>query len=111
VALLDELVARGALQRPNGDTDELILGPAAAAVLADFGVNTDKLAPGRRKLATHCLDRTLRVPHLGGALGAILLDSLVSRDYVRVTANRELVTTEEGLANLPLLKKSIPAAE
>jgi DNA-binding transcriptional ArsR family regulator len=96
VGLFDELVARDALRRPNNDTDELELGPAATEVLADFGVDVTVLATRRRKVATQCLDRTLRVPHLGGALGAILLDSLVDAGYVRITAQRELVTTERG---------------
>ncbi|HEY0542953.1 MAG TPA: hypothetical protein VGD53_31645 [Actinoallomurus sp.] len=36
---------------------------------------------GRRKLATACLDRTQRLPHLGGALGRSVLDAFAPRAW------------------------------
>jgi hypothetical protein len=53
--------------------------------------------PGRRKLATACLDRTHRLPHLGGALGAAVLAALVRDRLVRlVLHSRELTITRAG---------------
>jgi DNA-binding transcriptional ArsR family regulator len=81
VALLDHLTAHGALVRQH-DTDELAFGPAAASVLAPFGLVPADLGQVRRKLATSCLDRSLRRPHLGGALGHALLLKLTERGLV-----------------------------
>jgi DNA-binding transcriptional ArsR family regulator len=81
VALLDHLVANEALVRRD-DSDELTLGRAAVPVLARFGLAPDDLDQGRRKLATNCLDRSLRRPHLGGALGHALLARLTERGLV-----------------------------
>src|SRR3954467_15270479 len=96
VALLAHLVDRGALTAPDGTAEELRLGPDGAA-LADLGINPAGPDPGRRKLATACLDRTHRLPHLGGALGAQILDSLVERGLLtREDGSRVLTPTGAG---------------
>jgi DNA-binding transcriptional ArsR family regulator len=103
VALLAHLVDRGALTPPDGTAEELRLGPDGAA-LVDLGVDPAGLDPGRRKLATACLDRTHRLPHLGGALGAQILESLVDRGLLtREDGTRVLAPTAAGLRELPEL--------
>jgi DNA-binding transcriptional ArsR family regulator len=103
VALLAHLVDRGALTEPDGTTDELRLGPHPAA-LADLGIDPATLDPGRRKLATACLDRVHRLPHLGGALGAQILDALVDRGLLsRQDGTRVLTPTAAGTRDLPHL--------
>jgi hypothetical protein len=47
------------------------------------GVDVDAARASRRRFATACLDWTERRPHLGGALGARILDSLREETYVR----------------------------
>jgi DNA-binding transcriptional ArsR family regulator len=102
VSVFAALVDRGALSPPNGH-DELALGPHPAA-FTDFGVDPAEVDPGRRKLATACLDRTHRLPHLGGALGEAVLTALIHRGLVASEpASRELRITPAGERTLPTL--------
>ncbi len=101
VALLAHLVASGALTAPDGRDEELRLGPDPSALTA-LGVDPATLDPGRRKPATACLDRAHRLPHLGGALGARVLDALVDGGLlVREGAGRVLTPTPAGRRELP----------
>lgn len=86
VALLDQLLAEHALRPRGTDSDQLDLGLAGPDVLARFHLDPADFTGGRRKLATRCLDRTLRRPHLGGALGAAILSQLRAHGLVQ-TAN------------------------
>ncbi|MFD0683671.1 ArsR/SmtB family transcription factor [Actinomadura fibrosa] len=102
VAVYTTLVDRDALRPPDGD-GTVTLGPGAAA-FADFGIDLDGIAPGRRKLATACLDRTLRLPHLGGVLGDAVLDAFLRRGLVEQNeGSRDLTITAEGAEALPAL--------
>jgi DNA-binding transcriptional ArsR family regulator len=103
VALLAHLVDQGALTAPDGTAEELRLGGHPEA-LTRLGIDPASLEPGRRKLATACLDRTQRLPHLGGALGAQILDALVDRGLLtREDGTRVLVPTAAGTRELPRL--------
>jgi DNA-binding transcriptional ArsR family regulator len=103
VALLTHLVDRGALTAPDGRDEELRLGPDPAA-LVELGVDPTALDPGRRKPATACLDRVHRLPHLGGALGAQVLDALVERGLLtREDGTRALTVTPAGARDPPRL--------
>ncbi|MFC4591487.1 ArsR/SmtB family transcription factor [Sphaerisporangium corydalis] len=103
VAVLGTLVERGALRPPDGRDGSLALGGDPAA-FAELGVDLTTVDARRRKLATACLDRTHRVPHLGGALGKAVLDALLARDLVRAhEGTRELTVTPKGAAELPTL--------
>lgn len=51
--------------------------------LRELGIATDTLARQRRSLARQCIDWTERRPHIGGALGAALLQVLLERGWVR----------------------------
>jgi DNA-binding transcriptional ArsR family regulator len=102
VALFDHLVAAGALLAPPAaDNAPVTLGPRAAEAFARLGVNTDAPLPRRRKPATTCLDWTERRPHLGGALGAAVLDSALAHAWVRKTGDRTLTITPAGRRALP----------
>lgn len=101
VAVFDHLVAVGALLAPpDADDREIGLGPAAAAGFAALGVDVAAL-PRRRKPATTCLDWTQRRPHLGGALGAAVLDSALAAGWVRRADGRALAVTSAGRRHLP----------
>ncbi|NHC46473.1 ArsR/SmtB family transcription factor [Motilibacter aurantiacus] len=108
VAVLRLLVDRGALGQPDGAGDELALGGDLSA-LAELGVeparlDAGRLDAGRRKAATACLDRSHRVPHLGGALGAAVLSSLLAQELVATRpGSRELTITARGRERLPVL--------
>jgi DNA-binding transcriptional ArsR family regulator len=103
IAVFGTLVARGALSPPDGRDDQLTLGPDPAA-LTELGLDIDALDTGRRKLATACLDKIYRLPHLGGALGKAVLDTFLARRLVvRQENTRTLTLTPKGRAALPVL--------
>jgi DNA-binding transcriptional ArsR family regulator len=101
VAVFSALVDHGALTPPDG-RGELTLGPDPS-FFADLGVDLDAVVTGRRKAATACLDRTRRLPHLGGALGRAVLDAFTGDGIVAPAGDRTLVVTPEGAARLPAL--------
>lgn len=92
VALLDHLLDQKALRRVDDNSDELQLGPAAPKVLESIGIDADALKPGRRKIATNCLDRSLRRPHLGGSLGHTLLVRLQEQGLVDTDPSTRTLT-------------------
>jgi DNA-binding transcriptional ArsR family regulator len=99
VTVFATLVDRAALSVVD---DRVELGPNELAFW-DFGVDPTTVDV-RRKLASACLDRTHRLPHLGGALGAAVLSALVREKLVeRVPDSRELVITSAGREKLPAL--------
>lgn len=103
VAVFGMLVARGALLPPDGRDAEVALG-ADRRAFADLGVDVPLADPGRRRAATACLDRSHRLPHLGGALGAAVLDAFVADDLVRRRDNsRTLTVTTTGARRLAAL--------
>ncbi|MFC0438359.1 helix-turn-helix transcriptional regulator [Kutzneria buriramensis] len=103
VAVFALLVERSALRPPDGSGDELALGEDTSAFAA-LGVDPTAIEPGRRKLATACLDKSHRLPHLGGVLGRAVLDALLADDLVRRRDDtRELLLTDAGRSRLPAL--------
>jgi DNA-binding transcriptional ArsR family regulator len=68
-----------------------------ASALAAFGVDIDAARRTRRQFACTCPDWSERKPHLGGALGAALLDTLLARHWVeRIAETRALRVTPAG---------------
>lgn len=103
VAVFATLVGRRGLRPPDGSTSELALGDDLSPI-ESLGVPLDALADPRRKLATACLDRSHRLPHLGGALGAAVLNSFSTQRLVRRgPGERDLALTARGRRELPLL--------
>jgi DNA-binding transcriptional ArsR family regulator len=97
VAVFALLVSRGALRPPDGSAPEVALGDDLSA-FGDLGVSPAEVAPGRRRRpATACLDRTHRVPHLGGVLGHEVLEAFLADGLVRRgPEDRELRITARG---------------
>ncbi|MDQ7802972.1 helix-turn-helix transcriptional regulator [Amycolatopsis sp. A133] len=96
VAVFALLVERGALRPPDGSAAEVSLGDDLSA-FHDLGVTPAEAAPGRRRPATACLDRTHRVPHLGGVLGSQVLTAFLADGLVRRgPEDRELRITPRG---------------
>jgi hypothetical protein len=68
-----------------------------AAALAAMGVDVDAMRATRRRFAFGCLDWSERRPHVGGALGAALLDIAVGRKWVvQDLDSRALEITQRG---------------
>jgi DNA-binding transcriptional ArsR family regulator len=94
VRLFERLVDGGLLVRTGEDLEATEQG---AARLAAWGVDLGALRGRRRRFACTCLDWSERRPHLGGALGAALLDRFTSNGWVeRASRPRVLRITPLG---------------
>ncbi len=71
VAIRNRLEETGCLREHGG---EYRISPAGERFLRGLGLDLDSALAKRRRFAYACLDWSHRVPHLGGALGAALLD-------------------------------------
>jgi DNA-binding transcriptional ArsR family regulator len=96
VALHDQLFAMRWLQRQRDEGDYEIT-PSGTQELAALGLDVEALRRTRRRLACACLDWSERRAHLGGALGAALLDLLLARRWLeRELDSRALRVTPAG---------------
>ena len=69
----------------------------------NLAVNTDELQNVKRKFAFPCLDWSERKFHIGGALGAAILDLFIQKGWVRKSKfSREITLT--GIGELELSK-------
>jgi DNA-binding transcriptional ArsR family regulator len=94
VRVYERLVGDGLLT-PHGDT--LDATPAGAERLAGWGIDVARQRAARRRFACTCPDWSERRPHLGGALGAALLDAWSSHGWVeRTDRPRVLRVTPAG---------------
>ncbi|WP_298210482.1 helix-turn-helix domain-containing protein [Acidovorax sp.] len=78
---LHEALLRQGYLRPAGDG--LTVTTAGAEWFAHQGIDTAEVARQRRMLCRPCLDWSERRHHLGGALGAALLQRLLERGWAR----------------------------
>ncbi|MEO8836003.1 MAG: winged helix-turn-helix domain-containing protein [Caldimonas sp.] len=98
VLVYDGLVAHGRLV---AGTDGLRLSNAGAAWLVELGVDPALAARRRRTFCRPCLDGGERRHHLGGALGAALLDRYFTLRWARrEKGTRVVVFTAAGEQSL-----------
>ena len=83
VELLEAIRKRGWLLPGAKSKPAYELSTGGTRALARRGVDVAAASESRRRFATACLDWTERRPHLGGALGARILDALCGKGYVR----------------------------
>lgn len=92
VAMLDSFAARGLV----AEADAPALTDAGRAAMAAAGIDLAALAASRRPLCRACLDWSERKSHLGGALGAAILDHAISRGWASRADGRVVRFTERG---------------
>ncbi|MCL6702638.1 helix-turn-helix transcriptional regulator [Pseudomonas sp. T1.Ur] len=80
VRLHDRLLEAGWLLDVEGQGYRL--SEPGETLFADLGIDVQALAAQRRRFACPCLDWSMRRPHLGGALGAALLQVAIKRKWV-----------------------------
>lgn len=111
VRLHDALLGGGAIELTGRD---YTLTDQGADLLNALGIDVDTVARQRRRLAYPCMDWSERAPHIGGALGAALLELMLKRGWVtRHLDSRALSVTAKGTTNLAKtfgLQRSITAA-
>ncbi|OCW58745.1 ArsR/SmtB family transcription factor [Hoeflea olei] len=94
VAMTDALIARGLIVVE--DRSGLVTNDGRR-FFADFGIELDPKPKSARPLCRTCLDWSERRMHLGGRLGAQLLDQSLKRHWVRpLTDSRALGITRDG---------------
>jgi DNA-binding transcriptional ArsR family regulator len=94
VILLNSLHQRDYLQ--GKDNDDPTLTKTGRVFFSALGLNMSMLEKKRRPLCLHCLDWSERRHHLGGALGAALLDMMLEQTWLRRVEGRALVFTPSG---------------
>ncbi len=95
VLLHDRLLEGGWLVQ----TDEQVyrLSESGEALFEGLGIEVQDLSTLRRKFACPCLDWSMRRPHLGGSLGATLLQTALKRKWViQDLDSRALALTARG---------------
>jgi DNA-binding transcriptional ArsR family regulator len=104
VALADALVRKRLLALGDG---AFTITPQGRRRLADLGLDVEEILDARRATARACVDWSERRPHVGGALGAALLDELLRRRWLARadvhaggTKGRVLRVTPSGHAGL-----------
>jgi DNA-binding transcriptional ArsR family regulator len=98
VALLEAMHARRWVVARRADGPEFAVTAGGAVALERRGVDLAGARATRRRFATACLDWTERRPHLGGALGAAVLESLRARGYLRRRRGRRDVIVRKPVA-------------
>src|SRR5258706_7391533 len=64
---------------------------------AALEINLHEVNKSRRSIARACVDLTQRRPHIGGALGAALLDTYLARGWIlRMNSSRAVSITPKG---------------
>jgi DNA-binding transcriptional ArsR family regulator len=98
VALHDRIQVMGWLAHgPSQGENAYELTPRGANAFEDLGVDLEATRRLRRRFAYACVDWSERQPHLGGAVGAALLDIALKRKWVvQELDSRALTITRLG---------------
>jgi len=102
VAINDRLTALGWIAHPHGGAaGSYEVTPKGAAAFSALGVDVGAARRLRRRFAFACLDWSERRSHMGGAVGAALLDLALGRKWViRQRESRALTVTALGHRHL-----------
>jgi DNA-binding transcriptional ArsR family regulator len=104
VGLHDALLKNNSLLPRADDPNLYDMSEQGAKLLTEIGIDLSALSKSRRKLACSCLDWSERKPHLGGALGALLLQhALKQRWFESDLDSRALTVTTKGKRQLQKL--------
>jgi DNA-binding transcriptional ArsR family regulator len=94
VGIARRLVAQG-IVRPRGA--DYHVSTAGALWLGELEIDLTVIRSHRRQLARQCLDWTEREPHIGGALGAALLQRCLAAGWIaRLPKTRAVRVTDRG---------------
>ncbi|WP_448953552.1 ArsR/SmtB family transcription factor [Labrys neptuniae] len=92
VALMDGFICQGFI---SGEADPALTAEGRN-FFGELGLDVAAMAKGRRPLCRRCLDWSERRSHLGGALGARLLDWVIERNWARRREGRVIAFTPAG---------------
>jgi len=101
VYLHDRLTSLQWLSAPQVDAGEYELTGAGTEGFSDLGIDLEAMRARRRRFACACLDWSERRPHLGGALGAAVLQTALRRKWLTQDLDsRALQLTDHGRKQL-----------
>jgi DNA-binding transcriptional ArsR family regulator len=101
VALHDRIKALGWLSRVAGADNNYELTRSGTKAFENLGIEIEATRTLRRRFAYPCVDWSERRPHIGGALGAALLEVALKRKWViRELDSRALTVTKLGLREM-----------
>ncbi|MFA6116642.1 MAG: winged helix-turn-helix domain-containing protein [Sphingomonas sp.] len=92
VALMQAFERRGVIT--GGDAPAVT--PAGIGFLAGIGIDVAQLGSSRRPLCRACLDWSERRSHLGGSLGAAILDHVIAAGWARRGEGRAIRFSPAG---------------
>lgn len=100
VGMHDYMTRHGWLSATAADETGYVLSDEGEAALGRLGVDSEQVRKSRRRFACACLDWSERRPHLGGALGAALMATLLKNGWIeRDLDSRALAVTSKGKRN------------
>lgn len=101
VLLHDRMCEAGWLQELQDSARQYHLSVSGEAFFAGLGIEVEGLKTLRRRFACPCLDWSMRRPHLGGALGAALLQHALQCQWLSQDLDsRALALTTKGRKQL-----------
>jgi hypothetical protein len=101
VHLHDHFIDSGWLMVSDAGDPVYQLTDSGEAAMVGLGMEIAKVKVQRRRFACSCLDWSMRRPHLGGALGAALLQTALHRKWViQDLDSRALALTPKGRKEL-----------
>jgi DNA-binding transcriptional ArsR family regulator len=101
VSLHDRLKRLGWLSSGDAPDGGYVLTGKGASQLEALGVDVEQIRASRRRLAYACVDWSERRPHVGGAIGAALLELVLRRKWVvKDLDSRVLDVTPRGWREL-----------
>ncbi len=97
VALHDRILHNKWISKTHRAGGGYEVTPAGTRALATHGIELEVVNRSRRRIACACLDWSERRPHLGGALGAALLQAALQHQWVlKDLDSRVLRVTKRG---------------
>ena len=82
-----------------GNPESPNLTPSGRAAFCELGIDIPKLEQARRPLCRACLDWSERRGHLGGALGAAILERVLQEGWARRGEGRVVIFSASGAAD------------
>jgi hypothetical protein len=96
VSLARRLEREGIVRSANSRAYE-VTDRGAHWLAEEMGIDVASVARERRVLARRCIDGTEQRPHVGGALGAAMLERMLTLRWVaKISGSRALRTTARG---------------
>ena len=94
VAVTDSLLEQNIIFNNN---EIFEISPEGKKWFFDFGINVEEAQKQKRIFLKPCLDWSERRNHLAGSVGALLLNKMITEDWIRKTKNsRAIIVTGKG---------------